>query len=243
MKHQNHLLKRYGTVLSRTLLCSTLTFTPFAGVENMMADTSQMGQTTLRGTVVDENGEPIIGANIMVVGGKATLGTISDMDGNFQLHVKAGTKIKVSYVGFETQTLTVKNGMRITMIEDSKTTLKGVEVVAYGVQKKVSVTGALSSVKGDDLVRTPVGSVNNVLGGQLSLYFCCVTLGNDRLHPIRTLMPCPLHCRCLHYILIPHQIGVVLRVERMEGSRHDGRVGKGTQRRACLGRLYLERPF
>lgn len=129
-----------------------------------------MGQTTLRGTVVDENGEPIIGANIMVVGGKATLGTISDMDGNFQLHVKAGTKIKVSYVGFETQTLTVKNGMRITMVEDSKTTLKGVEVVAYGVQKKVSVTGALSSVKGDDLVRTPVGSVNNVLGGQHSIF-------------------------------------------------------------------------
>ena len=168
MKHQKHLLKRYGTVLSRTLLCSTLTFTPFAGVENMMADTSQMGQTSLRGTVVDENGEPIIGANIMVVGGKATLGTISDMNGNFQLHVKAGTKIKVSYVGYESQTLTVKNGMRITMAEDSKTTLKGVEVVAYGVQKKVSVTGALSSVKGDELVRTPVGSVNNVLGGQLS---------------------------------------------------------------------------
>ena len=72
MKHQNHLLKRYGTVLSRTLLCSTLTFTPFAGVENMMADTSQMAQTHVRGTVVDENGEPIIGANIMVVGGIET---------------------------------------------------------------------------------------------------------------------------------------------------------------------------
>ena len=71
-------------------------------------------------------------------------------------------------MGFESQTVTVKNGMRITLVEDSKTTLKGVEVVAYGVQKKVSVTGALSSVKGEDLVRTPVSSVNNVLGGQLS---------------------------------------------------------------------------
>lgn len=168
MKHQNHLLKRYGTVLSRTLLCSTLTCAPLLGVQTMMADTSQMAQTHVRGTVVDENGEPIIGANIMVVDGKNTQGTISDMDGNFQINAKAGTKIKVSYVGFESQTLTVKNGMRITMVEDSKTTLKGVEVVAYGVQKKVSVTGALSSVKGDDLVRTPVGSVNNVLGGQLS---------------------------------------------------------------------------
>ncbi len=170
MKHQNHLLKRYGTMLSRTLLCSTLTCAPLLGVQTMMADTSQMAQTHVRGTVVDENGEPIIGANIMVVGGKNTQGTISDMDGNFQINANPGTKIKVSYVGFETQTLTVKNSMRITMIEDSKTTLKGVEVVAYGVQKKVSVTGALSSVKGDDLVRTPVGSVNNVLGGQHSIF-------------------------------------------------------------------------
>lgn len=65
------------------------------------------------------------------------------MDGNFQINVKAGTKVKISYEGFESQTVTVKNGMRITLAEDSKTTLKGVEVVAYGVQKKVSVTGGI----------------------------------------------------------------------------------------------------
>lgn len=68
---------------------------------------------------------------------------ITDMDGNFQINVKAGTKVKISYEGFESQTVTVKNGMRITLAEDSKTTLKGVEVVAYGVQKKVSVTGGI----------------------------------------------------------------------------------------------------
>lgn len=68
---------------------------------------------------------------------------ITDMDGNFQINVKAGTKVKISYVGFEPQTVTVKNGVRITLVEDSKTTLKGVEVVAYGVQKKVSVTGGI----------------------------------------------------------------------------------------------------
>lgn len=54
------------------------------------------------------------------------------------------------------------------VLKEEATSLKAVEVVAYGVQKKVTVTGALSSVKSEDLVRTPVGNVNNVLGGQLS---------------------------------------------------------------------------
>jgi anti-anti-sigma factor len=60
-----------------------------------------------------------------------------------------------------------KNGMRV-VLEEEATMLKGVEIVAYGVQKKVTVTGALSSVKNEDLTRTPVSSVNNVLAGQLS---------------------------------------------------------------------------
>ena len=77
MKYQEHLLKRCGAWLPRTLLCSTLALTPVTGVQTLLADTSQTGQTSLRGTVVDESGEPIIGANIMVVGGKATQGTIT----------------------------------------------------------------------------------------------------------------------------------------------------------------------
>ena len=80
--------------------------------------------------------------------------------------MKPGAKLKISYIGFVSQTVVAKNGMQVVLKE--ATSLKAVEVVAYGVQKKVTVTGALSSVKSEDLVRTPVGNVNNVLGGQLS---------------------------------------------------------------------------
>ncbi len=99
---------------------------------------------------------------------KVTQGTVTDFDGNFSLNVKPGAKLKISYIGFSlSQTVIAKNGMQVVLKEEA-TSLKAVEVVAYGVQKKVTVTGALSSVKSEDLVRTPVGNVNNVLGGQLS---------------------------------------------------------------------------
>lgn len=90
------------------------------------------------------------------------------MDGNFSIKVKPGAKLKISYIGFADQVVPAKNGMKVTMKEGGTVNLNAVEVVAYGVQKKVTMTGAISSVKSEDLVRTSVGSVNNVLGGQLS---------------------------------------------------------------------------
>lgn len=126
---------------------------------------AQSQQTTVRGTVIDDLGEPVLGATVMVVG--TTTGTITDIDGNFSLNVKPGAELQVSFVGYETQVVKAKNGMTITLAENS-TLLGDVEVVAYGVQKKVTVTGAIASVKGDDLMQTPVSNVNNVLAGQLS---------------------------------------------------------------------------
>lgn len=120
---------------------------------------------TVNGTVVDDTGEPIIGATVMVDG--TNQGTATDIDGNFTLKVPQGAKIKVSYIGYDTQVLPAEDGMVVTM-KGNTVMLEGVEVVAYGVQKKVTVTGAISSVKGDELVKTPVSSVNNVLAGQLS---------------------------------------------------------------------------
>ena len=124
-------------------------------------------QTAIRGQVVDQAGEPIIGASVLIEGAKVATGTVTDFDGNFTLNANAGAKLRISYVGYKTATAVAKNGMRVVLEEES-TMLKGVEVVAYGVQKKVTVTGALSSVKNEDLTRTPVSSVNNVLAGQLS---------------------------------------------------------------------------
>ena len=122
----------------------------------------------VKGTVVDETGEPVIGATVLVVGGSASQGTITDMDGNFSINVKPGQKLKITYIGYDESIVAAKEGMKVQMKTSGAVSLNTVEVVAYGVQKKVTMTGAISSVKSDDLVRTSVGSVNNVLGGQLS---------------------------------------------------------------------------
>ncbi|MFQ7113250.1 carboxypeptidase-like regulatory domain-containing protein, partial [Hallella bergensis] len=150
------------------VFCSALTFSPF-GVRPLYADTQVVQQKqSVHGTVVDDMGEPIIGASVLIVGAKATQGTVTDLDGNFTLNVRPGTKIKITYLGMVDVETPAKEGMKIQMKSAGAVELGGVEVVAYGVQKKVTVTGALSSVKGEDLVRTPVSSVNNVLAGQLS---------------------------------------------------------------------------
>lgn len=119
----------------------------------------------IKGTVVDEKGEPVIGANVIAAG--SPNGTITDIDGNFRLSVKPGAELKISYIGYTDQVVVAKDKMRIVLAEDA-TALEEVEIVAYGVQKKVSVTGAIASVKAEDVMRTPVGSISNVLGGQMS---------------------------------------------------------------------------
>lgn len=165
----NNKLFKKGSAFPATLFCTALMLAPLSdGAGSAKANTTVAQQAgVVKGVVLDSNGDPVIGASVVIVGQNATQGTVTDFDGNFSLHVKSGTQLKISYVGCETQTVAAKNGMKVTL-KDEATSLKAVEVVAYGVQKKVTVTGALSSVKNEDLVRTPVGSVSNVLGGQLS---------------------------------------------------------------------------
>ena len=166
MSKQNELLKK--SVLPFALVCSALVLAPNVGGQ-AHAEVLNVQQTkSVKGTVVDETGEPVIGATVLIVGGSATQGTVTDMDGNFAINVKPGAKLKVSYIGLADQTVVAKDGMKITLKNGDAVSLNAVEVVAYGVQKKVTMTGAISSVKSEDLVRTSVGSVNNILGGQLS---------------------------------------------------------------------------
>jgi TonB-linked SusC/RagA family outer membrane protein len=161
--NKTYLLK---TVMPMALICSSMLFTPpMLGLQTAHAAEQQQG--SVNGTVVDSQGEPIIGASVVIVGGKTVQGTVTDFDGNFLLNCAPGTQLKITYVGYKEKVVKASKGMKIVLEEES-TMLQGVEIVAYGVQKKVTVTGALSSVKSEDLVRTPVSSVNNVLAGQLS---------------------------------------------------------------------------
>lgn len=122
-------------------------------------------ETIVKGTIVDETGEPLIGATVLVEG--TSIGAAADLDGNFTIKCKPGAKLKISYVGYETMTVKAQPEMNIVM-KMGDNMLEGVEVVAYGVQKKVTVTGAISSVGGEQLTKTPISSVNNVLAGQMT---------------------------------------------------------------------------
>lgn len=136
-----------------------------SAAENASVLSIQQQRTKVSGTVVDAKGEPIIGASIRVRGSKT--GVITDLDGKFLINVPLGSTLTISYVGYDTQNVTVqKTNLRI-VLEDNSTMLNDVQVIAYGVQKKVTVTGAISGVNGEELLKTPTGSITNMLSGQL----------------------------------------------------------------------------
>lgn len=157
-----------GCIFSLFMLCFVVSFTPSLkahSATNSIDAIEQQGHA-ITGIVVDLQGEPIIGASVVTEDKKH--GTMTDLDGIFKLDVPVGTKLVVSFIGFDTQTIEARNeNMRITMTE-TQNVLGEVQVVAYGAQKKVTVTGAISSVNGNELLRTPTSSVTNVLSGMVT---------------------------------------------------------------------------
>ena len=107
-------------------------------------------QIDVRGTVVDEQGEPVIGASVIVEG--TTHGTVTDFDGNFLLNAPQGAKLDISYVGYKSQTIVVRDAspLKITLSEDSEV-LEDVVVIGYGTVRKSDMTGAIASVKTDEM--------------------------------------------------------------------------------------------
>ena len=127
-----------------------------------------VAQVLVRGTVVDQTGEPVPGASIQVKGG--TQGTISDLDGKFSLNVpNKKSVLVVSFIGYTTQELqvNVSKPMSIVLKEDTKA-LDEVVVVGYQEVKKRDLTGAVAKVNMDDLLKTPSSSFDQVLGGRIA---------------------------------------------------------------------------
>jgi TonB-linked SusC/RagA family outer membrane protein len=122
-----------------------------------------LGQTTISGTVFEDNGEACIGATVMVQGTRQ--GTKTDMNGRFSLSVPAGKKIVISYIGMVTQTLTPKNGMKVTLQSDSHTVG---EVVVTGIQKmdKRLFTGATTKIDAGETKLDGVADVTRALEGR-----------------------------------------------------------------------------
>jgi len=119
----------------------------------------------ITGSVTDERGDAIIGANVIEKG--TTNGTITDLDGNFSLSVSNGATLQISFMGYLTQEFKVdkRTSFSVSLKEDAQS-LDEVVVVGYGVQKKRDLTGAVSSVKLSDSPISTVSSVSHVLAGK-----------------------------------------------------------------------------
>ena len=119
------------------------------------------------GVITDKNGEPLIGATVMVKG--TNEGAITDLDGRFTVNASQGQKIQVTYVGFNPETISVgsSDDMKIEMNETDNT-LNEVVVIGYGTVKKKDLTGAVASVKGDELASKNTTTLSTALQGSIS---------------------------------------------------------------------------
>ncbi|CAM4248957.1 SusC/RagA family TonB-linked outer membrane protein [Zobellia nedashkovskayae] len=122
-------------------------------------------QQTITGSVIDENNQPIPGANIVVKG--TTNGTQSDFDGNFSITASPTDVLSISYLGFAVQTITVGSQSTITItLQEDASQLEEVVVIGYGTSKKSDVTGAVAQVSSKSFENQPVTRVEDALQGR-----------------------------------------------------------------------------
>lgn len=121
----------------------------FAFCSGAFAQTLQV-----QGKVIDSKQEPLIGVNVVVKG--TTNGTITDFDGNFTLTVTKGETLQFSYIGFTSKEVVANSSNLVVEMKEDTETLDEVVVVGYGTQKKGSLTGAITAVKSEDLVKLPL---------------------------------------------------------------------------------------
>ena len=126
--------------------------------------TAQQAEKKVTGTVLDENGETIIGANVVVKG--TTNGTITDIDGAFTINASPNATLVISFIGYSTQEIKIANNkfLQIKLSEDSKI-LDEIVVIGYGTQKKVNLTGAVDVIKNDVLTNRQAPTVSQLLQG------------------------------------------------------------------------------
>ena len=134
----------------------------------LMFVVTSVSAQTVKGVVTDNTGEPIIGASVMEVG-QAGNGGITDIDGNFTVNLKGSSKkLKISYIGMKAKEINVAGKTTISVkLEDEANSLNDVVVIGYGTVKKKDLTGAVATVKGDDLTKVPVTNAAEALTGKL----------------------------------------------------------------------------
>ena len=119
----------------------------------------------VKGKVTDENAEPIIGATVSVKG--STTGTITDINGQYSIKVPYGSTLRYSYVGYREESVIAKATAVNVVMKENAVSLEDVVVVGYGVQKKVNVTGSVSTVGAKEISARPVNSTIEALQGMV----------------------------------------------------------------------------
>ena len=147
-------------------------------IANSLQSQQNNGKFKITGNVADNNGEPIIGASVVVSGTKN--GTVTDIDGNFTLVSNSETPtLNISYVGFDTQNIKVRPGQTIKVtLKENAQSLEELVVVGYGSQKKVNVIGSIATVDSKSLEARSASDVSNMLTGQMSGVTITQTSGN-----------------------------------------------------------------
>lgn len=147
-------------------------------IANSLQSQQNNGKFKITGNVADNNGEPIIGASVVVNGTKN--GTVTDIDGNFTLVSNSETPtLNISYVGFDTQNIKVRPGQTIKVtLKENAQSLEELVVVGYGSQKKVNVIGSIATVDSKSLEARSASDVSNMLTGQMSGVTITQTSGN-----------------------------------------------------------------
>ena len=147
-------------LFSTSLLHANITYEANAAVVQQ--------QSVCKGTVVDNNGDPVVGASVFVVSNGQKKGSVTDLDGKFEIAgVASGSSLTISYVGYKTQQVTWSGKDLKVTLQESSEMLDNVVVVGYGTQKKVNLTGAVSVVSSKALESRPVTSVAQALQGEV----------------------------------------------------------------------------
>ena len=171
-KPTNHFLLIMKTAVILLFTCvfiSAAETSDTMDAKNHKTGASVMQQTkTIKGTIVDQQGEAIIGANIIEMDVPSN-GTITDIDGNFTLEVQNNASVKVSYIGFLEQVLTTTNRttFNITLLEDTKT-LDELVVIGYGVVRKADLAGAVSVMDNKSFRDQPITQVSEAFQGRIA---------------------------------------------------------------------------
>lgn len=151
--------------LSALLCVPVCSYAADAQAKAVPAQAVQQGHT-VKGKIVDENGEPMIGVTVRVNGGKAA--TVTDLDGNFSLNARPGDMLEISYVGYKTANVRAKSSAMNIQMEADVTGLDDVVVIGYGTVKKRDLTGAVTTMKNEDITIAPTGNVMEALQGKVA---------------------------------------------------------------------------